>query len=283
MTWLVIGSDGQLGSDLMRLLGDRAVGLDVPDIDITDVDSVAQAVYDVSPSIVINCAAYTDVDAAETHEAAAELVNATGAANVAQAASQARLIQLSTDYVFDGAATTPYPEQATPAPLNAYGRTKLRAEQIAARHPDAFIVRTAWLYGATGSNFVKTMLTMEQTHDTISVVDDQIGQPTWSRDLAQHLILLGESGAEPGIYHATNSGHTSWYGFARRIFELTGADPERIQPTTTEDFPRPAPRPAYTVLGHDHWTDAGLPAMRAWDDALIEAIPVITAALTTQP
>ena len=279
MTWLVIGSRGQLGTDLMDLLGDKAVGLDVPDIDITDLDSVAQAIYEVGPELVVNCAAYTAVDAAESDETTAQAVNGTGAANVAEAAAQTRLIHVSTDYVFDGTATTPYAENAAPSPRSAYGRTKLFGEQAVLRHPEAYVVRTAWLYGAAGNNFVKTMLGLEKTRDTLSVVDDQVGQPTWSRDLAAQLILLGSSSAAPGIYHGTNSGQTSWYGFTRRIFELAGADPDRVLPTTTDEFPRPAPRPAYSVLGHDRWAQQGLPEMRPWDEALAQALPVIAAGL----
>ncbi|MEI2784839.1 MAG: dTDP-4-dehydrorhamnose reductase [Candidatus Nanopelagicales bacterium] len=273
MTWLVIGSRGQLGADLMDLLGDGAVGLDVPDIDITDVDSVSDAVYDLNPDVIVNCAAYTAVDAAESDEARADMVNGLGPANIAEAASQARLIHVSTDYVFDGSATSPYAETAEPAPVSAYGRTKLRGERAVSRHPEAYIVRTAWLYGAHGQNFVKTILGLEQTRDTLSIVDDQVGQPTWSRDLARQIILLGHSDAPPGIYHGTNSGQTTWYGLTRRIFELIGADPERVQATTTDQFPRPAPRPAYSVLGHDRWAAAGLPSMRSWELALKEALP----------
>lgn len=281
MTWLVIGSRGQLGSDLMLLLGDRAMGLDVPDIDITDVDSVADAIHQIGPSVVINCAAYTAVDAAEDEEARADLVNGTGPANIAQAASQARLIQISTDYVFDGTATAPYPEDALPAPRSAYGRTKLHGEQAVAGHPSAYIVRTAWLYGVNGNNFVKTMLQLERTRDTVSVVDDQVGQPTWSMDLARQVILLAGSDAPTGVYHGTNSGQTSWYGFTRKIFELVGADPERVVPTTTEAFPRPAHRPAYSVLGHDGWARAGIPEMRPWDEAIAAALPLIMESTAT--
>ena len=140
-------------------------------------------------------------------------------------------------------------------------------------------MRTAWLYGANGSNFVKTMLTLEKSHETLSVVDDQVGQPTWSRDLAAQLIRLGESTAAPGIYHGTNSGRTSWFGFTRRIFELIGADPDRVLPTSTEQFPRPAPRPTYSVLGHKRWAQEGLSPMRPWDEALSEAIPGLVASL----
>ena len=277
MTWLVIGSRGQLGTDLMQLLGDGGVGLDVPDIDITDLGSVAEAVNRVAPEVVVNCAAYTAVDAAETDEAAAEAVNGLGATNVARACAGTRLLHVSTDYVFDGTASQPYPEDAVPAPRSAYGRTKLHGEQAVLQHPGAYVVRTAWLYGAAGNNFVKTMLHLEGSRETLSVVDDQVGQPTWSRDLAAQLIRLGDSTATPGVYHGTNAGQTSWFGFTRRIFELIGADPQRVLPTTTDQFPRPAPRPAYSVLGHGRWAQQGLPPMRPWDEALAEALPALVA------
>lgn len=278
MTWLVIGARGQLGTDLMELLGDRAIGLDVPEIDITDLSSVKDAVRTISPSVVVNCAAYTAVDAAETDEDRAEMVNAVGAGHVAEASSGRRLIHISTDYVFDGTERAPYAENSKPSPCSAYGRTKFHGEQAVLKHPQAFVVRTAWLYGAAGRNFVKTMLGLERSQESLSVVSDQVGQPTWSRDLAAQIILLGGSAAEPGVYHGTNSGTTSWYGFTREIFRLIGADPDRIRPTTTDAFPRPAPRPAYSVLGHGRWAQQGLPAMRPWDAALEEALPLIQAA-----
>ena len=278
MTWLVIGSRGQLGSDMMALLGERAVGLDTPDIDITDVDSVSDAVYDIAPSVVVNCAAYTAVDAAETDEETAAMVNGTGPANIAEAASQARLIHVSTDYVFDGTARSPYTEAATPNPASVYGRTKLEGERAVLRHTDAYVVRTAWLYGVHGKNFVRTMIDLEESRETLDVVDDQVGQPTWSRDLAAGTIALGQSNADPGVYHVTNSGQTSWFGLARKVFELIGADPSRVRPARTSDVPRPAPRPAYSVLAGERWAAAGLPAMRAWEAALAEALPEIVAA-----
>lgn len=277
--WLVLGSRGQLGTDLMDLLGDRAVGLDVPDVDITDQTSVTEALRDAAADVVVNCAAYTAVDAAESDESTAQAVNGLGPRLIAQACQRERLIQVSTDYVFDGTARVPYDEDEHPAPRSAYGRTKLSGEQAVLEllPTRGYVVRTAWLYGAAGNNFVKTMLTLERTRSTLSVVDDQIGQPTWSRDLAAQIILLATSDARPGIYHGTNSGQTSWYGFTRAIFETIGADPERVVPTTTDEFPRPAPRPAYSVLGHDRWTQEGLPAMRPWDEALTEALPAIRA------
>lgn len=279
MRWLVLGSRGQLGTDLMEVLGDSAVGLDLPEIDITDPASVTTAIRDIAPDVVVTCAAYTAVDAAEEDERTALAINGDGVSVIAQAAAGCRLVQISTDYVFDGTAQTPYPEDAAPAPASAYGRTKLAGEKAALSHPDAFVIRTAWLYGAHGQNFVKTMLGLERTRDVVTVVDDQVGQPTWSMDLARQIVALGDSDAPRGIYHGTNGGQTSWFGFARRIFELAGADPQRVQPTTTAAFPRPAPRPAYSVLGHDRWTAAGLAPMRSWDEALQQAMPALMAAL----
>ncbi len=273
--WLVIGAAGQLGTDLMAVLGSSAVGVDMPQIDITDPASVGAAVHEHQPDIVVNCAAYTAVDAAESHEELALAVNGLGPANIAAAAGNARLVQISTDYVFDGTATAPYGEDASVQPRSAYGRTKAAGEAAVLSHPDSFVMRTAWLYGAGGANFVKTMLELERTRETVSVVDDQIGQPTWSADLARQVVTLAQSDAPPGVYHATNAGQTSWFGFTRRIFELIGADPERVLATTTDAFPRPAPRPAYSVLGHDKWGRVGLPAMRPWDEALRDALPSI--------
>ena len=274
--WLVVGHTGLLGSDLMTTLAARDVtGLARPQIDITDPSSVEAAVagYDV----VINCAAWTAVDDAETQESAAFTVNAVGAANLARACARsgAWLAQLSTDYVFDGGAVTPYPEDAPIAPRSAYGRTKAAGEwAVRAELPDrSWVVRTAWLYGSNGPNFVTTMRRLESQRDTLEVVDDQRGQPTWSMDLAERLVALVDHCVPAGIYHGTASGMTTWFGLAQRVFELSGADPGRISPVTTDRFPRPAPRPAYSVLGHDSWGRVGLAPMRDWSDALDAAWP----------
>ncbi|TXH43447.1 MAG: dTDP-4-dehydrorhamnose reductase [Actinobacteria bacterium] len=283
--WLVVGCNGQLGRDLMQVLpaaGHAAVGLDLPDIDITDEASVAAAMTAHAPDVVVNAAAYTAVDAAEADEDTALRINGHGPAVLAAAVAArpgTRLVQVSTDYVFDGTATEPYAEEAPITPASAYGRTKAAGEEaVLAALPDTgYVVRTAWLYAVNGSNFVKTMLRLEQSHDTLSVVDDQRGQPTWSRDLAEQILLLVDADAPAGIYHGTASGDTTWFGFTRRIFELADKDPQRVLPTTTDKFPRPAPRPAYSVLGHDRWADAGLAPMRPWDAALAEALPLIVA------
>ena len=273
--WLVVGAGGQLGTDLMRVLdGQYVVGLTRRELDITDADAVARAVAAVVPSVIVNAAAYTAVDAAETDEASAFTANVTAPAALAAAAAAARakFVHVSTDYVFAGDATVPYDETAATDPKSAYGRTKLAGEQaILAEFPDAYVVRTAWVYGASGANFVKTMARLERERETVSVVDDQRGSPTWSRDLARGLVALGSSGADGGIYHCTNTGETTWFGFTRAIFEELGADPERVLPTTTAAFPRPAPRPAYSVLGNRRWIEAGLDPLPHWRAALHDA------------
>jgi dTDP-4-dehydrorhamnose reductase len=272
--YLITGAAGMLGRDLQAALAGRDVtALDRTELDITDRAAVlaATAGFDV----IINAAAYTKVDDAETNEDAAYAINATGPHNLALAASAtgAKLVQISTDYVFDGSATAPYAEDTALHPISAYGRTKAAGEAfVLAEHPaGSYIVRTAWLYGAHGPNFPKTMLKLAATRDTLSVVDDQVGQPTWTADLAAQLVTLLDSGAPAGIYHGTNSGVTSWFGFAQAVFTATGLDPDRVTPTDSSQFVRPAPRPAYSVLGHDAWTKAGLPPMRNWQTALAAA------------
>ena len=283
--WLVIGCNGQLGSDLMEVLaeaGHERVGMDLPDIDITSPKSVAEALHRVHPRVVVNAAAYTAVDAAEEHEATALQVNGVGPGVIAAAVSEfpdTQMVHISTDYVFDGTADEPYPEDAPTNPASAYGRTKAVGEEEVLRGlPErGYVVRTAWLYGANGANFVKTMLRLAEERDTLSVVDDQRGQPTWSRDLAQQIVALVDAGAPAGIYHGTSSGETTWFDFTREIFRLAGLDPQRVEPTTSAAFTRPAPRPAYSVLGHDRWAQVGLAPIRGWDAALAEALPGILA------
>jgi len=283
--WLILGSNGQLGHDLMTVLNDRnqpVVGLDLPMIDITDAESVEQALTAYAPDVVVNAAAYTAVDNAESDETTAMAVNGLGPEVLASACAQrptVKLVQISTDYVFSGDATAPYQEGAPTDPKSAYGRTKLAGEMAVLNLlPDrGFVLRTAWLYGANGQNFVKTMLRLEATHGTLSVVADQRGQPTWSHDLAVQIVALIGAAAPAGIYHATNSGEATWFEFTREILSLIGADRQRVLPTTTDRFPRPAPRPAYSVLGHDRWKDSGVAPMRDWRSALAEALPSVRA------
>lgn len=274
-TWLIVGAAGQLGAELMLRLraGDEhVVGVTRPDLDLTDGGAVLKLVDRVRPDVIVNCAAYTAVDAAEADAEAAMAVNGEGPRKLASATlrCRARLIQISTDYVFSGDARTPYAEDAPTDPRSVYGATKLVGERaVLDTLPDTgFVVRTAWLYGNHGPNFVRTMLRLAAERETIDVVDDQVGQPTWTVDLADRIVALARSRAPAGIYHGTNSGQVSWFAFTRELFRLSGLDPERVQPTTTDRFRRPAPRPAYSVLAHGRWAAAGLAPMRPWDEAL---------------
>ncbi|MGC5036575.1 dTDP-4-dehydrorhamnose reductase [Streptomyces sp. DT190] len=285
MKWLITGAGGMLGHDVTEELtrrGETVVGLDRAALDITDPEAVGTAVRDHAPDLVVNCAAYTAVDDAETDEARALLINGEGPRLLARscAAHGAGLIHVSTDYVFSGdSRTTPYPEDHPTGPRTAYGRTKLAGERAVLEElPGASaIVRTAWLYGVHGGNFVRTMIGLEARRDTLDVVDDQRGQPTWSADVAGWLADLGPRlGPDAhGVFHATSSGEASWYELAREVFALIGADPDRVRPTSSAAFPRPAPRPAYSALAHDRWQEIGLPLPREWRSALHEALPRI--------
>lgn len=285
--WLVTGAGGMLGHDVVGALlggGRRVTALSRAYLDVTDAEAVYEAVatHAGPGGVVVNCAAFTAVDAAETAEPAAFRLNAVAPALLAAACAAvgSRLVHVSTDYVFDGAATEPYPEDAVPAPASAYGRTKAAGEwAVRAALPDAsWTVRTAWIYGEHGANFVRTMLRLAGERDTVSVVEDQRGQPTWTGDVAAAIVRLVDVGAAPGTYHATATGSTTWHGLTRRVFELAGLDPARVRPTTTDAFPRPAPRPAFSVLGHDRWAAAGLPGLPDWDATLTRVLPDLAAA-----
>ncbi|MFJ4198459.1 dTDP-4-dehydrorhamnose reductase [Streptomyces sviceus] len=283
-TWLVTGAGGMLGQDVLARLdraGERYVALDRKALDLTDADAVSAALDEHRPAVVVNCAAWTAVDDAETREDEALAINGDGPRNLAEACARtgAVLLHVSTDYVFAGDATTPYAEDAPTAPRSAYGRTKLAGEKAVLASERGYVVRTAWLYGTGGPNFVRTMIKLEGVKDTLDVVDDQRGQPTWSADLAGLLVELGLgalAGTAPaGVYHGTNSGETTWHGFTQEIFRLLGTDPDRVRPTTSDAFVRPAPRPAYSVLGHGRFAEAGIEPLRDWRAALTEAFPEI--------
>ncbi|PNG19308.1 dTDP-4-dehydrorhamnose reductase, partial [Streptomyces cahuitamycinicus] len=249
MRWLVTGAGGMLGRDVVGELtgrGESVVGLDRAALDITSPEAVDAAVREHHPDIVVNCAAYTAVDDAETDEARALEINGDGPRLLARACAVhgARMIHVSTDYVFSGEArTTPYPEDHPTGPRTAYGRTKLAGEQAVLEElPGASaVLRTAWLYGVHGSNFVRTMIGLEARRDTLDVVDDQRGQPTWSADVAERITDLGPRlGPDThGVFHATDSGEATWYDLAREVFSLIGADPDRVRPTSSAAFPRP--------------------------------------------
>jgi dTDP-4-dehydrorhamnose reductase len=279
--WLVTGAGGMLGHDLVAVLGPTGpTALTRADLDIRDPSAVSDAVT--GHDIVVNAAAWTDVDGAESDEAAATDINGTAVEVLAKACAVAgaALLHVSTDYVFAGDATTPYPEDAPTAPVNAYGRSKLVGERAVLAH-GGYVVRTSWLYGERGRNFVTTMLTLARQRDQVTVVDDQRGQPTWSYALAERLFELGTraaAGAAPaGVYHGTASGETTWYGLARDVFAGAGHDPDRVRPTTSDQFVRPARRPAYSVLGHDKWATVGLGPMAPWRQSLRDALPRLIA------
>jgi dTDP-4-dehydrorhamnose reductase len=268
----VLGARGQLGGDLVDAgarQGHEMIGLTHAECDITDSAAVERAVTKTRPHVVINAAAWTRVDAAEEHEAAAEAVNATGAGIVAAACAAAgiRCCYVSTDYVFDGTATSPIPEDAAAAPRSAYGRTKWHGEvAVRARCPDHIIVRTSWLYGRHGPNFVLTMLRLASERPELRVVSDQSGAPTWTGHLAPAMLRLLDIGP-PGTYHLTEGGVTTWYDFAVAITRARGLAVEVI-PITSAEYPTPAARPAYSVLDNRAWRDLGETPLPDWQEGL---------------
>ncbi|NMR20877.1 dTDP-4-dehydrorhamnose reductase [Cellulomonas fimi] len=270
MRWLVTGAGGMLGQDLVALL--ERTGADVTaaaraSLDVTDATAAERAVE--GHDVVVNCAAWTAVDDAERREPDAFAVNAVGAANLARGArlAGARIVHVSTDYVFDGAATAPYAEDAPLAPRSAYGRTKAAGEwAVRAEHDDHLVVRTAWLYGAGGPCFPKTMARLAADRDSLDVVDDQVGQPTWTADVADLVLRLVQAEVAPGTYHATSSGEASWFEFARAVVASVGEPADKVRPTTSDAFVRPAPRPAFSVLGHDALRRAGVEPIGPWGE-----------------
>jgi dTDP-4-dehydrorhamnose reductase len=270
MRLLVTGGAGMLGQAVAAAatrLGHDVVALSRAELDVTDADHVRRVVAAAEPRAVVNCAAWTDVDGAETAEAAATAVNGEGAGNVARAAAEsgARIVHVSTDYVFDGTKREPWLESDAVNPIGAYGRSKLAGEeQVAAATDEHAIVRTAWLFGAGGRNFVDTMLALGEERDEVSVVTDQVGSPTWTVHLAEGLVELAERGGDVGILHATGGGACSWYELAVEIFDRAGLRC-RVLPTTSDRFPRPARRPAYSVLGTER---DEAPVLPAWQDGV---------------
>ena len=284
MKLLITGAGGQLGRELQAVLrrGSADIGIvplcykgadilavDVDGLDITDRAAVDAFFEQHRPDIVFNCAAYTQVDACEQDEATADRVNADGPANLAAACARTggKLVHISTDYVFDGKATAPYREDAEAAPATAYGRTKRRGELAAmAACERVFIVRTAWLYGHGGPNFVKTMLRLGAERDSVTVVNDQAGSPTYAEDLAWTTLALGAT-ERFGIYHVTGGGSCTWCEFAAAIMQRAG-NGCRVLPCTSAEYPSKTPRPAYSVLSHAALQAAELDRMRPWQQAL---------------
>ncbi len=282
MKWLVTGSNGMLGTDLVEVLrsgGEEVTPATRGTLDVTDGAAVRAAVT--GHDVVVNAAAWTAVDEAEEHEAEAAAVNAEGPRLLAAAAREqgARLVQVSTDYVFDGSAREPYAEDAPTAPVSAYGRTKSAGEQavraeLPGRH---LLVRTAWLYGAHGGCFPRTIARVARERGEVSVVDDQVGQPTWTRDVADLVVRLVLGGAPAGTYHATSSGQCSWFDFARAVVAAAGLDPSVVRATTSEAFVRPAPRPSYSVLGHHALHRLGIAPIAGWEQRWRAAAPLVLA------
>jgi dTDP-4-dehydrorhamnose reductase len=307
LSLLVPGAAGQLGRDLVAAAARAGITrIHAPDsaqLDVTnpatvfDVVEAASSLGSSSSSgssrslsqrlssgdgrprlVVINAAAFTAVDAAEQEGAAqAQAVNAEGPANLARAcaAHQAHLIQVSTDYVFAGNSAGPHKVDSPTVPGTVYGRTKLAGERaVLSSGASAHVVRTAWLYGAHGTNFVRTMAALARERETIRVVDDQHGNPTWTADLADGLIALALAvdRVPVGVLHCANTAATTWFALAKAVFTELGADPDRVQPCRTADFPRPAPRPANSVLDTTGWVAAGLPGLRHWRRALHAAV-----------
>jgi len=268
MRLLVTGAAGMLGTDVVAAgSGHDVVALARADLDVTDAEAVRAAVRDSRPDAVINCAAWTDVDLAETEEAQATLINGDGAGHLAAAAAEtgAHIVHVSTDYVFDGAATAPYPEDAPTGPIGAYGRSKLAGERaVAAAAPSEHaIVRTAWLFGPHGKNFVDTMLRLGSERGELTVVDDQLGCPTYTGHLAPALVAIAEQRLH-GVLHVAGGGSCTWWELACATFERAGLHPT-VHRGTTAGFNAPAPRPANSVLGS---TRSDAPALPAWQDGL---------------
>ncbi|MEH7250206.1 dTDP-4-dehydrorhamnose reductase [Neobacillus niacini] len=272
MRVVVTGAAGQLGQDVLLELGRKnhqAFGTDRQQLDITNEEDVIAYISEVKPDVILHCAAYTNVDGAEANEETAYHINAAGTEYLAKAAklNGAKMLLVSTDYVFDGTATEPYEVDEPTKPLGAYGRTKLAGEQLLQKHLEQFfIVRTAWVFGVYGKNFVKTMIRLGKERGEIGVVYDQVGSPTYTVDLAQFMVQLMETD-KYGIYHATNSGVCSWYEFAVEIFKQSDLN-VKVNPLTSDQFPTPAARPKYSVLSKEKISEIGLTPLRDWKEAL---------------
>src|SRR3954447_15714080 len=268
MRLLVTGAAGMLGTDVVAAAGGHdVVALARADLDIADAEAVRAAVRDARPNAIVNCAAWTDVDRAEASEAAATLINGDGAGHVAAAAAEAgaHVVHVSTDYVFPGDATEPYPEDAPTGPIGAYGRSKLAGERaVAAAAPDGHaIVRTAWVFGPHGKNFVDTMLRLGAERDEVTVVDDQLGCPTYTGHLAAALVEVAEQRLT-GTLHVAGGGQCTWWELAVATFERAGYDVE-VHRGSSKALGRPAPRPAYSVLGS---TRSDAPTLPSWQEGL---------------
>ena len=281
MRILVTGAKGQLGTELMRVCseaGDQAVGIDIDSVDITSRSSVHEAFAEIHPDAIIHCAAFTAVDLCESEADKAMLVNGTAVEDIVEAADAigANLVHVSTDYVFDGTKVGLYVETDSPNPRSVYGATKLAGEVAALAYPAAAVARTSWVCGLHGGNMVKTVHKFAQERDSLSFVTDQIGHPTFTSDLAPMLHRLAVDRCT-GVFHTTNQGAVSWYEFVREIVRLMGRDPAMVHGITTAELqpPRPAVRPANSVLDNKAWRDAGYAPSRHFSEPLAELLALL--------
>jgi dTDP-4-dehydrorhamnose reductase len=290
MSWLITGGSGQLGIALTEELDRQGIAFGAwssKDLDIAHRGTVREAIEKLSPTVIINCAALTDVDYAESHEIEALKVNSDGAENLTLVAKlcNSKLIHVSTDYVFSGERHSPWQIEDEINPQSAYGRTKAQGEiRVLAIYPEnSYVVRTAWLYSPWGKNFAKTMTKLAiKSEGEVKVVNDQMGQPTSAMDLAMQLVELGLSTSPASIYHGTNSGQATWFEFAQEIFKLAGADAGRVTPISSSEYLRPAKRPPYSVLSHDAWVKTSVKPMRHWRIALAQVMPAIICAVNEE-
>jgi dTDP-4-dehydrorhamnose reductase len=281
MTWLVLGANGQLGQELVNLLKTRnieAIGTDQKEIDFTKPNEIAVKLKKLNPSHIVNCGAYTQVDKAEEEPELANLINAQAVGVIAKFASEGQIpfVHISTDYVFDGTATSPYLENEKVNPKSVYGSSKALGEkETVENNSSAYILRTAWVYGEYGNNFPKVIAKKLKNKEELNVVNDQIGSPTWTFDLASAIVEVLEKKPEPGIYHVTNSESCSWFEFAQEIAKSINVDVNLVKPTDSKSFVRPAVRPKYSVLSNSKWKNAGLTPLQSWKAAWDQAAPTV--------
>ena len=280
MRVLILGSKGQLGSSILEKLEDGPsmgtfmTAFSRDELDVTDIKDLEKQFEIFQPDTIINCAAWTDVEGAESKYTFARDVNYVGVVNIVHVAEKhnARIIQLSTDYVFDGSQKSPIGESEKQNPINCYGETKAEAEKFLLKeyHENSIIIRTAWLYGPYGKNFARTMIRKALTIEdgTIGVVTDQVGQPTSTLDLASRILEIVNANVRSGVFHGTNSGSTSWFGFAKLLLDSADIGSECLVPVLSSDFASRAKRPKYSVLGQEGWKSINYEAMRPWEDAV---------------
>jgi dTDP-4-dehydrorhamnose reductase len=281
MTWLVLGANGQLGQELFKLLKSKkieVIGTDRNEIDFAKPNEIFGKLDKLNPFYIVNCGAYTQVDKAEEEPELANLINAQAVGVIAKFASERKIpfVHISTDYVFDGTSNTPYLEDNKLNPKSIYGSSKALGEKEALKNnPETYILRTAWVYGEHGNNFPKVIAKKLRNNESLNVVNDQIGSPTWTFDLASAIIEILEKKPDPGIYHVTNSESCSWFEFAQAIAKTINVDGKLVKPTDSKSFVRPAVRPKYSVLSNSKWQNAGLTPLRSWKQAWAKAAPTV--------